>query len=279
MKKSIILAAALVAAVSCGSSTTPQEKLDAYNTACENLINDFNAKADSLQGEALELAEAEVEKAYSELGINTIKKNPTDSVALVAFRNVMYMLEPDQLEDAINSLGENFQDNEMVAAVKESLAAKKATKEGEMFTDFTVDSVTSTDANGDPVYTKVSLSDYVGKGKYMLVDFWSPWCPPCKKEIPNIKQVYEKYHGDNFDVLSVAVWEESRGMNWKNTIDTAAVLGITWNQMNNGHKEPADLYGIDGIPHVILFGPDGTILKRDLRGEALEAAVAEALAK
>ena len=102
----------------------------------------------------------------------------------------------------------------------------------------------------------------------------SPWCPPCKAELPNIVNVYNKYHGDNFDILSVAVWEESRGMNWKNTIDTAAVYGIVWNQINNGHREPAALYGIEGIPHVILFGPDGTIVKRDLRGKALEDAVA-----
>lgn len=280
MKRTIILTVtSLVAAVACGSQPTTQEKIDAYNAACEALISDFNAKAESLEGDALEQASIEVEKAYSELGLNTIKKNPNDSVALVAFKNLMYMLEADELEEAVNALGEQFQDNKTVKRIKDGLAAKKATVEGKMFTDFTIDHVSSTDANGEPVYTKVKLSDYVGKGKYILVDFWSPWCPPCKKEIPNIKAVYEKYHSDKFDVLSVAVWEESRGMNWKNTIDTAKVLGITWNQINNGHQEPADLYGIDGIPHVILFGPDGTIVKRGLRGEALEEAVKAAVAE
>ena len=122
---------------------------------------------------------------------------------------------------------------------------------------------------------------YVGKGKVFLVDFWSPWCPPCKAELPNIKSVWEKYHGDDFDVLSVAVWEESRGMNWKNTIDTAAVYGIQWHQINNGHQEPASLYGIQGIPHMVLFGADGTIIARGdaLRGDKLDPAVAAALGK
>lgn len=275
----IIAAVAFMAAVSCGSSVTPQEKLDAYNSACETLVNTFNAKAESLEGEALEKASEEVEKAYTELAIKTIKKNPNDSVALVAFRNIIYMVDTDQLSEAVNALGDEFQENKLVKSIKEGLAAKLATKEGMMFTDFTVKHVSSVDAEGEPVYTDVKLSDYVGKGKYILVDFWSPWCPPCKKEIPNIKNVYEKYHSDKFDVLSVAVWEESRGMNWKNTIDTAAVLGITWNQINNGHQEPADLYGIDGIPHVILFGPDGTIVKRGLRGEELEKAVAAAVSE
>ena len=68
-------------------------------------------------------------------------------------------------------------------------------------------------------------------------------------------------------------------MNWQNSLDTAAVLGMNWNVITNGHQEPADLYGIDGIPHIILFGPDGTIIKRDLRGQALEDAVAAAVAQ
>ena len=55
------------------------------------------------------------------------------------------------------------------------------------------------------------------------------------------------------------------------------LLGIVWNQIVNAQQIPLDLYGIDAIPHVILFGPDGTILKRNLRGEAIGEAVKEAL--
>ena len=144
-----------------------------------------------------------------------------------------------------------------------------------------MDHVAGVDKAGNPIYEKKSLSDFVGKGKVMLVDFWSPWCPPCKAEIPNIKAVWEKYHGDDFDVLSVAVWEESRRMTWRNTIDTAKVYDMRWLQLNNGHQEPASLYGIEGIPHMILFDKDGTILKRgdDLRGAKTMKAVAEVLGR
>ena len=47
----------------------------------------------------------------------------------------------------------------------------------------------------------------------------------------------------------------------------------------NAQKIPTDLYGIEGIPHIILFGPDGTILKRNLRGDDIREAVAEALGR
>lgn len=280
MKKTLVLAiAALFAAVSCASSATPQEKLDAYNSACEALEQDLMAKSETMSEEEFEKFYSESVKDYVELGLDAIKKNPNDSIALVALGNIRSLLELDELEDALNTIGEEFQQNRMVKSLRDDINGKKATQEGMMFTDFTVQHVSSTDEAGEPVYTEVKLSDYVGKGKYMLVDFWSPWCSPCIKEIPNIKQVYEKYHGDKFDVLSVAVWEESRGMTWRNTIEKAAELGINWNQINNGHTEPAQLYGIEGIPHLILFGPDGKIVKRDLRGPAIEAAVAAALAE
>ena len=121
-----------------------------------------------------------------------------------------------------------------------------------------------------PIYADVKLSDYVGKGKYILLDFWSPWCGPCRREMPNIKAVYDKYKGDKFDVVSIAVWEREPV---DVTIETAAELGMDWNQINNGQREPAELYGVEGIPHLILFGPDGTILKRGFHGAEIEEVV------
>ena len=196
-------------------------------------------------------------------------------------RQVYPIMKEAELDKLLTSLGEDVRGDKLVSSLSESMAAKKATAVGNMFTDFTVEHVAGVDKDGSPVYQKKSLSDFVGRGKVMLVDFWSPWCPPCKAEIPNIKAVWEKYHGEDFDVLSVAVWEESRKMDWRNTIDTAAFYGVKWRQLNNGHREPASLYGIDGIPHMILFDRDGTILMRgdDLRGDKTAKAVAKVLGR
>ena len=124
----------------------------------------------------------------------------------------------------------------------------------------------------DPENSTVKLSDYVGKGKYILVDFWASWCGPCREEMPYIKEVYEKYHGENFDIVGVAI--NDRPDDSKAAVE---VLEIPWNQILNAQQVPADLYGIQYIPHVILFGPDGTILKRNLHKESIGEAVAEAL--
>jgi hypothetical protein len=92
--------------------------------------------------------------------------------------------------------------------------------------------------------------------------------------MPNLRAVYEKYHGDKFDMLSVAVWDKL-----EDTIKAAQEENIVWNQIMNAQRVPTELYGITGIPHIILFGPDGTILKRNLRGDAIGEAIAEALAE
>ncbi|MEG2849449.1 MAG: TlpA disulfide reductase family protein, partial [Bacteroidales bacterium] len=141
------------------------------------------------------------------------------------------------------------------------------TAEGQQFTDFTV-------KGGSLTGEDISLSNFVGKGKYILVDFWASWCGPCRAEIPNILNIYKKYKGDKFDVLSVAVWDEKA-----ETLKAIEEEKLPWNQIINGQEEPASLYGINGIPHIILFAPDGTIVKRGLRDVAMEEAVKEALGK
>ena len=118
---------------------------------------------------------------------------------------------------------------------------------------------------------KQKLSDYVGKGKVTVVDFWASWCPPCRAEIPKLQALKAKY-GDKFDVLGVAVWD-----NPDDTRKAIEELSIIWPVIIGTHKltEPTDLYGIKGIPHIIIFGPDGIIMSRGLSGDDLAARLAE----
>jgi len=151
---------------------------------------------------------------------------------------------------------------EQFEAAAVAAKAEAATAEGQMFTDF--------EAEYEGKVQK--LSDYVGKGKYVLVDFWASWCGPCRGEIPTIIELYNKYAGDKFEVLGVATWDEP-----EDTKKAIEELGIKYPQIMNAQKAGSDAYGIQGIPQIILFGPDGTILKRDLRGDDMVKAVEEAL--
>ena len=133
-------------------------------------------------------------------------------------------------------------------------------KEGDMFKDFAVD------YDG----TTHRLSDYVGRGKYVLVDFWASWCGPCRAEIPNLITAYNKYKDKGFTVLGVAVNDMPEA-----TLKAIKDDGIPYPQILNSQQIAASAYGFDAIPQIILFAPDGTLLARDLRGEEIENKLAE----
>ena len=293
MKKfMMIAAAALIALAGCKSPKSNEEILAGFKADMQALMDEYRAEAGVIDADAtlseeqkdekIDALEESITKKMVATGRKILAKNASNvEVASQVIGNIYADMSDAELEKMLAPLSQEVKASETVAYVIENLEARKATAPGARFIDFTVDHVAGVDADGNPIYEKKSLSDFVGKGKVMLVDFWATWCGPCKREIPNIKAVWEKYHGDDFDVLSVAVWEESRRMSWRNTIDTAAFYGVKWQQLNNGHREPASLYGVQSIPHMILFDKDGTILKRgdDLRGNKTEQAVAEVLGR
>ena len=272
-----LFAAAAMAAVACGQ--TAEEKVKAYEEAHEAMVTEFQTMMDSLsadQQKAQAYYEEFIEK-YKEFNLKAAKKNADNEVAVQVLMNLYGMIDDEQVEAIISKMPEEMLQNENVAFFKKGLDARKATAEGMMFTDFTVEHVYGYDRSIDPQPLKqeVKFSDYVGKGTYVLVDFWSPWCGPCRREIPNIQQVYEQYKDKGLQVLSLAVWERKPQ---SHTIETAAELGMDWLHINNCGQVPTDIYGVDGIPHLMLIGPDGTILKRGFHGlVGSQEAVAECI--
>ena len=172
------------------------------------------------------------------------------------------MLEPDtSLLALIGQLSEEAQHHPHVAKVKEKTEMLLTRpKEGDMFKDFAVQYEDKT----------TRLSDYVGQGKYVLVDFWASWCGPCRQEIPNLIALYEKYMEKKFLMLGVATQDNPEAS--QKAIDE---MQIPYPQILNTQKIATDIYGIDALPETILFSPDGTILARGLCGEELEKKLAE----
>ncbi len=155
------------------------------------------------------------------------------------------------------SAGDLVKNHPAIVKEHDRLEQLERTAIGAMFTDFTIE-------KGNADGTPVSLSDYVGKGKYVLVDFWASWCGPCKAEMPVLKDVYKRFKGDKFEMLGVAVNDKREA-----TEAIVPELGITWPLIYDAQDIPTEIYGINAIPHIILFGPDGRIVARELRGEMI----------
>ena len=212
------------------------------------------------------LTEAESDARYAEGLFKFYQGNKDNAIGPWAFCN--YLMYKDFTEADIDAMLKEapaeYAQLKRVAKAKNAARQLAVTAVGQKFADFEVPA-----ADG----SMQKLSDYVGKGKVTLVDFWASWCGPCRAEIPKLQALKAKY-GDKFDVLGVAVWD-----NPDDTRKAMEQMEITWpviigtEQLN----QPTDLYGIKGIPHIIIFGPDGTILSRGLTGDDLANKLVEVL--
>ena len=206
-----------------------------------------------------------LEAQMAEATTNGISQNITNAVGIYLLKNNYYSMSVEELEPIVAQIPAALTD-EGIASIKDKVEKLKATAVGQKFTDFEMQT---------PDGKAVKLSDYVGKGKVVLVDFWASWCGPCRREMPNLVEAYKKYRNKGFEIVGVSLDRDAEA--WKNGIEK---LDITWPQMSDlkyWDCEGAKLYAVSSIPHTVLIDGKGIILARGLHGEELQEQIAEAL--
>lgn len=130
-------------------------------------------------------------------------------------------------------------------------------------------SITQLDLNGEPY----SLSDL--KGKYVLIDFWASWCPPCREENPKLVKTYAEFKDKDFEILGVSFDKEFDA--WAKAVKDD---NLTWKHISDlqgWNSSAGQSYGVKAIPQNILVDPEGKVIARNLHGEDLNTKLREIL--
>lgn len=195
--------------------------------------------------------------------------------ALFAVQMLNPAVEKDYISTFVQNLGSRFPQSKLahdfaekygrvIASEQQQKTSTTGPQIGGMAPDLNLP-----DANGQDI----TISSF--KGKYLLVDFWASWCGPCRHENPNVVAAYNKYKGKNFTILGISL--DSDKDKWQEAVKKD---GLSWTHVSDlkgWESVAAQTYGVEAIPANFLVDPSGHIVARDLRGEELDAKLAEVL--
>ena len=268
------------------SGTKANEDMVAF----EAQLHDLVAKRVEQRGKMRQLSSAEeraqvsaeladINKQLTDLPINYVEKNPNSLYAMILFDNMLGMKDVDikRIAPLYDSMDDNNKNSKLGTDIKKKIdiittqrAARGATEIGKKAPEF---SAPTSDGK------QLALADALGK--VTIIDFWAAWCGPCRRENPNVVNIYNKYHDKGLEIIGVSLDGNPRQKDpksaWLKAIEQDK---LTWNHVSNLNyfNDPvARAYNINSIPATFILDEKGTIIAKNLRGADLEAKIAELL--
>jgi peroxiredoxin len=234
-------------------SKTYIEYQDASQAGNVIKVAELKKRADSIQTEITNLQK------------NFVRNNPTSYVSPSILSSLSYEMEADEIESMINGMDSLVASTPQILILKERVAVMKTVNVGRKAPDFVM-----SDVDDKPV----ALSSKIGS-RLLLIDFWAAWCGPCRRENPNVVKVYKEFNKKGFDVFGVSL-----DQNREEWIKAIADDKLTWTHVSDlqySSNSAAQLYAVTSIPSNFLLDESGTIIARNLWGEALYNKVNEVL--
>jgi len=226
--------------------------------------NVIGSETENLSQKLYRAADSFPREERHKMEMQFVKNNPNSIVSAKILSVYSTTYGKKKTSELYERFSKENKDSKYGQKIAKFIELNKEPKVGEQFADFEM-----TDLNGNPL----RLSNI--KGKIILLEFWSSWCGPCRKENPNLVKTYEKFQPKGFEIFAVSLDEdkdswlkaiEKDNLNWKHVSD-----------LKGNSNEASLIYGINGIPDNFLIAENGEIIGRDLRGEALNEKLKEIL--
>lgn len=274
MKKIFLMALLVVATIAAKAQDTKpyEDKLAKLEAEYHKLEADYQVFGKKDPSTFTDAEKAKIEKIM--MTADSLGKEQLSTILEVAnkfkstkfpakyIQDIMYDVEYDQLK-ALCDPSTGYYNEPSMEKPKKLLASYDLRHPGLMFKELTMKDMDGKD---------VKLSQWAGKGKYVLVDFWASWCGPCRKEMPNVVEAYKQYKDKGLEIVGVSF--DNNKQNW---VDAVKKMNMTWPQMSDlkGWQSAAsETYGIRSIPSNVLLDPSGKIIAMDLREAKLHEVLA-----
>ncbi len=183
---------------------------------------------------------------YSINNINTV-------VGTHIFSSTFYAMSIDEKEKVSKLMNDETKKGNRISEIISGINIEKKTTKGQVYSDIKLPSIT-----GD----SLSLSDLVGKTDFVLIDFWASWCGPCIQSLPELKALYEKHHGEKFEILGVSLDDDEQA--WKNMVKEKELNWVHISDLQGWKSRGAKLYAVSSIPATVLVNKLGVIVGRNL---------------
>ena len=231
----------------------------AQSAALNKEYSEFYKKKDQAGMDRIDAAFDKLTEQKNIKNKQYLKDNASSPIAMFVLKQYAgYDINADDVEPMFLALPEQLRASPAGKDMIEKLETAKKTGVGKMAMDFT---------QNDTLGIPVSLSSF--RGKYVLIDFWASWCGPCRQENPNVVKAFDAYNSKGFTVLGVSLDQPTAKDKWMKAIHDDK---LTWTQVSDlkyWKNDVAVQYGIQAIPQNFLIDPQGKIVGKNLRGEAL----------